>query len=296
MANAPSFRDHERYLRDLEEFLRIPSISCEPAHRPDIRVAAEWLAAKLAFADGRVVETAGHPVVLGEWLGAPGAPTILVYGHYDVRPPGDEALWETPPFLPAVRDGRIYGRGATDDKGPVIVALEVAEAFHEQRGGLPLNVRFLLEGEEEIGSPNLAAVLEVHRDRLAADLVLSADGAMWRSTEPSVTIAAKGLLALDLVVTGPSTDLHSGRHGGAVQNPNHALAQTLASLRTRDGAVAVAGFYDDVAPLTDAERAALARVPFDDETTGTTSQASQPCTANPTTRRSNAYGCGRRWR
>jgi acetylornithine deacetylase/succinyl-diaminopimelate desuccinylase-like protein len=265
MAATPSFDEGPRYLRELTEFLSIPSVSADPALRPEMRQAAEWVAAQLAFANGRVVETAGHPVVLGEWLEAPGAPTILVYGHYDVQPPGDEAEWETPPFSPSVRDGRIYARGATDDKGPMLVPLKVAEGFLDELGALPLNVRFLFEGEEEVGSPSLAGVLRDHRDALNADLVVSADGAMWRSSEPSIAIAAKGILAFDVVVTGPGTDLHSGRHGGAVQNPLHALAQLLAGLHEPDGTVAVAGFYDDVLPLSAADRAALARVPFDEE-------------------------------
>jgi acetylornithine deacetylase/succinyl-diaminopimelate desuccinylase-like protein len=265
MAATPSFEDGPRYLRELTELLRIPSVSSDPAREPELRRAAEWVAAQLAFANGRVVETDGHPVVLGEWLGAAGAPTILVYGHYDVQPAGDEADWETPPFSPSVRDGRIYARGATDDKGPMFVALKVAEAYLDEFGALPLNVRFLVEGEEEVGSPSLARVLHDRRPDLEADLVVSADGAMWRSSEPSIPIAAKGLVAFDLVVTGPATDLHSGRHGGAVRNPLHALAELLAGLHELDGSVAVAGFYDDVLPLTDPERAALARVPFDEE-------------------------------
>jgi acetylornithine deacetylase/succinyl-diaminopimelate desuccinylase-like protein len=265
MAATPSFDEGPRYLRELTEFLSIPSISADPARKPDLRRAAEWVAAQLAFANGRVVETAGHPVVLGEWLEAPGAPTILVYGHYDVQPPGDEAEWDTPPFSPSVRDGRIYARGATDDKGPMLVPLKVAEAFLRELGALPLNVRFLFEGEEEVGSPSLAGVLRDHRDELEADVVVSADGAMWRASEPSIAIAAKGILALDVFVTGPGTDLHSGRHGGAVQNPLHALAQLLAGLHEPDGTVAIGGFYDNVPPLSDADRAALARVPFDEE-------------------------------
>jgi acetylornithine deacetylase/succinyl-diaminopimelate desuccinylase-like protein len=265
MAVTPSFDDAPRYLRELTEFLRIPSISSDPARKPELQQAAEWVAAQLAFANGRVVETDGHPVVLGEWLGAPGAPTILVYGHYDVQPPGDETEWESPPFSPTVRKGRIYARGATDDKGPMLVPLKVAEAYLDSAGALPVNVRFLFEGEEEIGSPSLAGVLRAHGGELEADLVVSADGAMWRSSEPSIAIAAKGLVAFDLVVTGPATDLHSGRHGGAVQNPLHALAELLAGLHERDGSVAVAGFYDEVLPLAAADREALARVPFDEE-------------------------------
>ena len=260
----PSFDERGRYLRELVAFLELPSVSRDAGHDA-MRSAADWLAERLDFANGRVVPSERHPVVLGEWLGAPGAPTILVYGHYDVQPPGDASAWMTPPFQPSIRGGRIYARGATDDKGPLYVALEVARAFHAQMGALPLNVRFLFEGEEEIGSPSLATFLTDHSHELAADLVVSADGAMWRHGEPSVAIAAKGLLAVDLTVAGPSADLHSGRHGGAVQNPNHALAQILARLHRPDGAVAVPGFYDDVLPLTAVERAAIAHVPFDEE-------------------------------
>src|SRR6478752_4911511 len=248
--------------QELAALVAIPSVSGDPAHRDDMRRAARWIADRLAFANGRVVESDGHPVVLGELHASRDAPTILVYGHYDVQPAGDASAWETPPFEPTVRDGRLYGRGATDDKGPVVVALETARAF---AGAPPLNVRFLIEGEEEIGSPSLPTFLEAHRDELGADLVVSADGAMWRAGEPSIAVAAKGLVALDLVVTGPSTDLHSGRHGGAVQNPLHALAELLAGLHERDGSVAVAGFYDGVLPLAAADREALARVPFDEE-------------------------------
>jgi acetylornithine deacetylase/succinyl-diaminopimelate desuccinylase-like protein len=266
MAAIPSFEDGARYVGELTEFLSIPSISSDPAKGGAMKEAADWVAGQLAFANGRVIATDGHPVVLGEWLDAEDAPTILVYGHYDVQPPGDEEEWTTPPFAPSVRGGRIYARGATDDKGPMLVPLKVAEAFLADSGTLPLNVRFLIEGEEEIGSPSLARFLRDYRNELAADLVVSADGAMWRPSEPSIAIAAKGLLALDVVVTGPDTDLHSGRHGGAVQNPVHALARILAGLHDPDGAVAVPGFYDGVAPLARADRDALARVPFDEET------------------------------
>ncbi|HEU5264682.1 MAG TPA: dipeptidase [Gaiellaceae bacterium] len=261
----PSFDDGPRYVRELEELLRFPTISSDGDHAGDMRAAAEWLARKLAWAGGRVVETEGHPVVLAEWLEAAGAPTILVYAHYDVQPPGDEGSWLSPPFQPAVRDGRIYARGATDDKGPLIVPLLVAEAFLQQRGALPLNVRFLIEGEEEIGSRSLPGFLRAHRDDLAADLVVSADGAMWRPSEPSIPIAAKGLVSLDLTVTGPSADLHSGRHGGAVQNPLHALSVVLASLHDPEGRVTVVGFYDEVQPLSPFERESLAQVPFDED-------------------------------
>ena len=244
---------------ELVELLAIPSVSSEPAHAPDMRRAAEWIARRLDLAGGRVVETDGHPVVLAEWLGAHGAPTILVYGHYDVQPAGDSTAWTTPPFEPSVRDGRIYARGATDDKCPVHVALETMRRFVEREGALPLNVRFLIEGEEEIGSPSLGPFLAANRDALACDAVISADGAMWRPTEPSIAVAAKGLLGLELVVEGPASDLHSGRHGGAVLNPNHALAAIVASFHDADGRVAVPGFYDGVEPVGD-----LSDVPFDE--------------------------------
>ena len=257
--------DRARHVRELTELLSIPSISSDPSQRGAMREAAEWIAAQLSFANGRVVESPGQPVVLAERLDAPGAPTILVYGHYDVQPPGDEAGWTTPPFAPSVRDGRIYARGATDDKGPLLVALKVAEAFVAESGALPLNVRFLFEGEEEVGSVSLPAFLRERRSELDADLVVSTDGAMWRTSEPSVTIAAKGVLAVEVVVTGPAADLHSGRHGGAVQNPHHALARIVASLHDAHGSVAVPGFYDRVVPLSTADRQALARIPFDED-------------------------------
>jgi acetylornithine deacetylase/succinyl-diaminopimelate desuccinylase-like protein len=256
MADIPS---SEQLRSALAELVAIPSVSLDPAHAGDMRAAADWVAAQLAFANGRVVESDGHPVVLGERIVAGDAPTVLVYGHYDVQPPGDESAWETPPFVPSIRDGRLYGRGATDDKGPVVVALVAS------RASAGVNLRFLFEGEEEIGSPSLPRFLDEHRDELAADLVVSADGAMWRASEPSIAIAAKGLLGLDVEVAGPASDLHSGRHGGAVLNPNHALAEIVASLHDADGRVAVPRFYDDVAELSADDRDALRRIAFDDE-------------------------------
>jgi acetylornithine deacetylase/succinyl-diaminopimelate desuccinylase-like protein len=227
-----------------------------------MRAAAHWLARQLAFAHGRVTETDGHPVVRGEWLGAPGAPTILVYGHYDVQPTGDEAEWITPPFELEVDGDTARGRGVTDDKGPVFIVLKTAQAFLAQEGGLPLNVKFLFEGEEEIGSPHLAGYVTRHAAELTADLVISADGAMWRPSEPSLSVASKGLVSMDITVEGANSDLHSGRYGGTVANPLHALAEILASLHDRDGTVAVAGFYDGIPELTEERRREIAGVPF----------------------------------
>jgi acetylornithine deacetylase/succinyl-diaminopimelate desuccinylase-like protein len=263
MLGTPSFDDAESYLPELAEFVAIPSVSREsdPQH---MRAAAQWLAGQIAFAGGRLLPTDGNPVVAGEWLGAPGAPTVLVYGHYDVQPTGSLAEWRTPPFELTVADGKAYGRGATDDKGPILVVLKTAQAFMKQLGSLPLNVKFLFEGEEEIGSPNLPAFLRAHAGQFAADLVISADGAQWRASEPSVSVASKGLLAFGVEVTGADRDLHSGRYGGTVQNPVHVLAQLIASLHAPDGRIAVPGFYDGVPDLSAGQRAEIAAVPFDD--------------------------------
>ena len=230
--------DDAGYLRELAEFVAVPSVSRD-ASPETMRSAARWLAGQLAFAGGRVVEADGHPVVQGEWLHAEKAPTILVYGHYDVQPTGADAEWLTPPFELTVDGDVVRGRGATDDKGPVYIVLKTAQAFLAQEGGLPLNVKFLFEGEEEIGSPHLPAFLREHAEELAADLVISADGAMWRPSEPSLSLASKGLVSMDIIVEGAGTDLHSGRFGGTVANPLHALSEILASLHRLDGTVAV---------------------------------------------------------
>jgi len=254
----------DNYIEELSNYVAIPSVSRD-ASVQTMQMAAEWLASQLSFANGRVVPTAGHPVVRGEWLGAPNAPTILVYGHYDVQPTGDLAEWHTPPFE-LIRDGEVIrGRGVTDDKGPVLIVLKVAQAFMAQEGKLPLNVKFLFEGEEEIGSPNLPEYVREHASELAADLVISADGAMWRPTEPSLSVASKGLVTFDLEVSGAREDLHSGRYGGTVANPVHVLAEVLAGLHRHDGSVAVAGFYDGIPALTPERRAEIAAVSFSDQ-------------------------------
>ena len=254
----------DEYIEELADYVAIPSVSRD-ATAETMRSAAEWLAAQLSFADGRVVATAGHPVVRADWTKAPGAPTILVYGHYDVQPTGDLAEWRTPPFE-LIRDGNVIrGRGVTDDKGPVFIVLKVAQAFIAQENALPLNVKFVFEGEEEIGSAHFPKFLREHADELAADLVISADGAMWRASEPSLSIASKGLVTLDIEVTGAKEDLHSGRYGGTVANPLHALTEILASLHSADGRIAVHGFYDGIPELSVGRRAEIAAIPFDDE-------------------------------
>jgi len=248
----------------LEELVAIPSVSGDPARRDDVGRAAAWLAKRLEGLNGRVVPTAGHPLVLAEWLGAEGAPTVLVYAHYDVQPVGEASAWRTPPFEPVIRDDRMYGRGTSDDKGPMLAALGAVERLLEERGSLPVNVRILLEGEEEIGSPSLEPALLAHRDALQADVAISADGAMWSAEQPSLNVAARGMLAVEVSVRGPSADLHSGRHGGAVLNPLQALAEILATLHRPDGAITVDGFMDDVVELTGDDRFEIAEMPFDE--------------------------------
>jgi acetylornithine deacetylase/succinyl-diaminopimelate desuccinylase-like protein len=257
-------QDDAGYIRELAGFVAVPSVSRDADERT-MRAAASWLAGQLAAIGGRVEPTLGHPVVRAEWLGADGGPTVLVYGHYDVQPTGDLAEWRSPPFDLTTDGDVVRGRGATDDKGPVYVVLKTVQAFLAQEGRLPVNVKFLLEGEEEIGSPHLAEYLTAHREELAADLVISADGAMWRPGEPSLSLGSKGLVSLDIVVEGAADDLHSGRFGGTVANPLHVLAAVIASLHRPDGSVAVPGFYAGIPELTAARRAEIASVPFDDQ-------------------------------
>ena len=259
--------NHDKILARLVEFASIPSVSTDPAHALDMQAAAEWVAAELTASgpiEVRTIATEGNPVIYGEWLGAPGKPTVLVYGHYDVQPPDPVEKWTTPPFAPTVRDGRIYARGISDDKGPMLIPIKVARAFLKVTGALPINVKFMFEGEEEIGSPSLDSFIRDNKELLAADVVISADGAMWRASEPSLTVACRGIAELEFSLTGAAKDLHSGRHGGGVANPLHAMAQLVASLHRPDGRIAIAGFYDSVRELSANERAALAALPFDE--------------------------------
>lgn len=258
----------ERGLQGLQEFLSIPSVSAVSAHRADMVRAADFLADRLRAAglqDVAVLPTGGHPAVFAQWLGAPGRPTALVYGHYDVQPPDPLELWTTPPFAPSVRDGRLFARGAADDKGQVWMHVLAAEALLQTTGRLPLNLRFLIEGEEEVGSTHLKSFVAAHRQELAAEVVVISDSGLYAPGLPAIVYGLRGLCALELTVRGPSRDLHSGEYGGAVQNPLHALAELVAGLHDPEGRVAVEGFYEDVRPLPDQERAALARLPFDAE-------------------------------
>lgn len=255
-------------LEELLDFVRLPSVSAQSQHRPDVVRAAEWLAHRLKQAGLRseVLPTAGHPVVYGEWLQAgTDRPTVLVYGHYDVQPPEPLELWQHPPFEPALHDGRITARGVSDDKAPSLLTVQVFGAYLHTLGRLPVNLKVLFEGEEEVGSTHLPALVREQAARLQADVVISADGGMWSADFPSLTVSGRGITALEFTVHGPATDLHSGRHGGAVHNPLHALAAMLASLHDAQGRVTVEGFYDGIAPLSEAYRAGLRALPFTDE-------------------------------
>ena len=259
--------ERPRHLEILERFVAIPSVSTDPAYKPHMEEAAAFVAERLRQAGMEAVEihpTEGHPVVTASWRRAPGAPTVLVYGHYDVQPPEPMDAWTSPPFRAEVREGRLYARGASDDKGPMLIPIAVAEAFMRVDGRLPVNLVFLFEGEEEVSSAHLEAFVAAHRDLLAADFTLSADGAQWRADLPSVTVASRGICALEVVVRGPGKDLHSGRHGGAVVNPIQALVRLLAGLHDDRGAVAVPGFYDGVEPVSEDELAAIASIQFDE--------------------------------
>ncbi len=253
-------------LARLLDLLRIPSVSTDPAHAGDVRRAAGWLADRLRAAGAtgvRIDPTARHPVVYGERLAAPRAPTVLVYGHYDVQPPDPLELWDTPPFEPAIRDGVIYARGASDDKGQSLAHVEALAAYTAAGAAPPVNLKYVFEGEEEIGSPNLEAWFREHAAELGADVAVISDTAMVAADQPSIIYGLRGLAYLEVEVTGPNRDLHSGHYGGAVRNPANALAAMIAGLHDAEGRVTIPGFYDRVRPLDDAERAELARLPFD---------------------------------
>lgn len=260
-------QQHDRHFASLLDFLRLPSISTDPSRAADTAQTAEWVAEQLKLAGVPEVDllpTPGHPVVLGRWHAAEAAPTVLVYGHYDVQPPDPLNLWETPPFEPTLRDGRLYARGSADMKANLLTLVQAVEAFAQTTGHPPINLTFLFEGEEEIGSPNLPAVIRAHRDRLQADVALSADGGMTAEDTPSLTVALKGIVGCQLDLRTGSTDLHSGSYGAVVPNAVQSLTRLAATFHDATDRVAVAGFYDAVRPLTDADRAELAAVPFDE--------------------------------
>ena len=261
-------RQRARFYEELWAFLRIPSVSAKSEHDKDTGLAAEWVGNQLARAglEAEVVPTPGHPVVVGEWRGAgPDAPTVLVYGHYDVQPPEPLELWDTPPFEPDIREGRIYARGSADDKGQLFLHIKALEAHLATRGRLPVNVVVLAEGEEEVGSPNLVPFVKAHRERLAADTVVISDSAMFAPGLPSLLFSLRGLAYFEIHAAGPRSDLHSGAYGGAVPNPANALARVIGSLHDDTGRIAIEGFYDDVAIPSQETLAGIRGLPFDAE-------------------------------
>jgi acetylornithine deacetylase/succinyl-diaminopimelate desuccinylase-like protein len=258
-------RSADERLADYVDFLRIPSIGALSEHDEDTAHAADFLVERLNAIgiSAQAEQTPGHPIVYGEWLNAPGAPTVVVYGHYDVQPVDPLELWVRPPFEPRIEDGKVYARGAADDKGQVHLHLWAARAWLEAAGRLPINLKFVIEGEEESGSTNFDAWLAANRDRLAADLVVVSDTGFYEGNRPAITVGLRGLIYMQLDVTGSEVDLHSGTYGGNVQNPANALAWIVAQLKDPEGNITVPGFYDQVRRLSEAERAEFARMPFD---------------------------------
>ncbi len=257
-----------QYTEELREFVRIPSISALPEHAEDVRRAAEWVVARLEQAGMehvQILETGGHPVVYGDWLHAGDQPTILIYGHFDVQPVDPLHLWTEPPFEPWIDGDRIVGRGASDSKGNMLAPIVALESIVRSEGRLPVNIKFCFEGQEEIGSPQINDFLAQEQTRFQSDLALSSDGGQWSEETPSLTVALRGVCGIQINVRGPSRDLHSGSYGGAVRNPIHVLTELLASMHGPDGMVAIPGFYDEVEPITAAEREDTAQIPYSED-------------------------------
>jgi acetylornithine deacetylase/succinyl-diaminopimelate desuccinylase-like protein len=260
--------NRDRYLDELKALLAIPSISALQEHAADVKRCAEWCGdemRRIGLQNVRLIDTPGNPVVYGDWLGPQGAPTILFYGHYDVQPVDPVALWESPPFQATIRDGEIYARGSADDKGQVFMHLKAVEAHLKQTGRLPVNIKFILEGEEEVGSVNLDDFVRGHKDELRADVVVISDSPMFARGVPSICYGLRGLVYFQIDLRGSSTDLHSGSFGGAVANPAMVLAQMLTQMKDRGGRIKIPGFYDDVVPLKEEERRAWASLPFNEK-------------------------------
>lgn len=261
-------QNRQRFLEELINWLRIPSVSADSRHKNDVRNAALYLKERLTHAGvdkAELIETAGHPVVYAEKMVNPSLPTVLVYGHYDVQPPDPLDLWTSPPFEPVVRDEKIYARGACDDKGQVYMHVKALEIMN-QLNQLPCNVKFMVEGEEEVGSEHLGQFVKTNRDKLNADVILISDTALISLEHPSITVGLRGLSYVEVEVTGPNRDLHSGVYGGAVANPVNVLAKMIAALHDENGRITIPGFYDKVVELSAEEREALNRAPFNLDT------------------------------
>jgi acetylornithine deacetylase/succinyl-diaminopimelate desuccinylase-like protein len=257
----------DRYLKELSELLSIPSVSTDPQHAQDILRCAEWLAdhmCNIGLENVQIMQTCGHPVVYADWLGAPGKPTVLVYGHYDVQPPEPLEKWTSPPFEATVRGQDLFARGASDDKGQTFIHFKAVEAYFKTRGELPVNMKFLIEGEEEIGSEHLESFVRDNAAMLKADIVLISDSSMFAKDVPSICYGLRGLAYMQVDLVGPNRDLHSGSYGGSVLNPIQALAEIISALHDKNGRVTIPGFYDDVRKLTAKERAAYKKLPWSD--------------------------------
>lgn len=263
------FAEHrETHLNELKEWLSIPSISAISEHKGDVTKAANWLADKLVEAGLEHVEvhpTEGHPIVTADYLHAEGKPTVLVYGHYDVQPVDPLHLWDSPPFEPAIRNDKLYARGATDDKGQLFLHVKAVEAILKQEKELPVNIKFCIEGEEEVSSPNLPLFLEQNKDKLAADAILISDTSLLSPGKPAISTGLRGLCSMELTIETANTDLHSGSFGGGVPNALHAMVTLLASLHDENGRVSVHGFYDGVQELSPEMREEFAKQQFDEE-------------------------------
>ncbi|HLF20243.1 MAG TPA: dipeptidase [Bacteroidota bacterium] len=258
----------DRYLSELKDFLAIPSVSSQGEHNKDTRRCAEWVANQMrtvGMNNVQIFETPGHPVVYGDWLAAAGKPTVLFYGHYDVQPVDPVNLWTSPPFEATIRGENLYARGSADDKGQVYIHLKAIESYMKNSGGLPVNIKMIIEGEEEVGSANLDNFVKGHKDLLKADLVLISDSAMFAKGVPSVCYGLRGLAYMEVEITGSKSDLHSGSFGGSVHNPIQALSEMISMLHDKNGRVAIKGFYDDVRALSKAERAAYKKLPWNDK-------------------------------
>jgi acetylornithine deacetylase/succinyl-diaminopimelate desuccinylase-like protein len=260
--------NQQRYIAELRDFLAIPSVSSQNEHAADIQRCAKWVAEHLqalGMEHVQVHQTKGHPVVYADWLHAEGKPTVLIYGHYDVQPVDPIDLWESPPFEGTIRGENLYARGTADDKGQVFVHFKAIEALIRNTGGLPVNIKIMVEGEEEIGSAHLEEFVREQKTLLKSDVVVISDSSMYAKGVPSICYGLRGLAYLEIEVTGPNRDLHSGSFGGSVHNPIQALAEMIASLHDRHGRITVKGFYDAVLPLTKDERNAFKRLPFSDK-------------------------------
>lgn len=261
-------QNHSRFLEELKAFLRIPSISTLPEHNADCRVAAEMLAtdfSRIGMQNVAVLETEGHPLVYADWLHAEGKPTVLIYGHYDVQPPDPLDEWITPPFEPTERDGNIYARGAVDDKGQVWAQVKALESHLAATGTLPINVRVLMEGEEEVGGEGIEAFVATRPPQLQADFALVSDTELFAPGLPTLCVGLRGMIYTEIEVRGARTDLHSGMYGGAAPNPFVALAQILSRLKDENGHILIPGFYDDIIPPSAEELDAWRNLPFDEE-------------------------------